>query len=131
MPENPNTPEWVRMEVKKDVVVGKFIVDITLHPEKTRPKNVGELKVALGDAANFYHVTDETPVDFIDTPIDRLKIRLPPKSMVEAAVAMFDDQFPLGRYPQPKYLSDLFGQSLTADQLFYARIGDYTTSECA
>jgi len=118
------------MEVVDAEAVGRFLVGLVLKPKNPRPQTVGEFKAALGAALKF-HVPDDTPVDFIDTPMNRLKIRLPPQSMVEDAITRFNSGLPLSRYPMPTYMSDIMNENVTADQLFYARIGDYTTSECA
>ena len=131
MSQDDNTPEWVRMKVVDSQAVGKFIVDLALHPEKRRPKNVSQLKSELGGAVIFNLVQDDTPVTFIDTPMNEIVIRLPPKAMVEDALKTFIENFNMAKYPIPDYVSNILGGNITPQELFFRRIGDYTTSECA
>ena len=133
MPQMANTPAWARMEVINAVELGKYLVGLVQNADKDgRPKTVGDLIEKVGDSVNFYNVTPTDEVQFIDTPTDKIVIRLPPLQLINAAERQFRDaDFKLSMYPKPKYISDILSQSITPEYLFYARIGDYSTSECA
>ena len=126
---------WKRISVTDYASLGKKIVEWTLNPE-TRPRTIDEFEYQLVGALKVVDKTKTTKVNFIDTPLDTILIRLPPREILQEAKDTYSNpKLPIDQYDFPSYyeidLDKLKGKGTTPAELFYASVGDYTTSECA
>jgi hypothetical protein len=126
---------WKRVDIIDHALVGRRMVDWTLN-RQPRPTTMQEFVTAMTGALTVRDLTKTTTFGgFIDTPLDTLKFRLPPASMIQQAESTYTNpSFDIVNYPLPQYygvdLNKLKQAGLTAAELFYSRVGDYTTQEC-
>ena len=126
---------WKRISVTDYRLLGQKIVDWTLYPGN-RPRTIAEFEDQLKGALTVVDKTKTTKLNFIDTPMDTILIRLPPREILQQAQATYTNtSLPLDQYGFPSYYEiDMDKQKAlgtTPADLFYASVGDYTTSECA
>jgi hypothetical protein len=122
-----------RMMIVDAAQVGRKIVEWTLD-ERTRPKSFAEFKEQLEGGLK---IVDKNATDFklVPTPPDTIVIRLPPRELIEKARAQYSAAGAKpGDYPFPEFLpidvDKLTTQGVTAEELFYSFVGNYTTAEC-
>jgi hypothetical protein len=133
-----SAPTWKRIRVINHRLLGEKIVEWTLNPA-TRPRTIQEFQDQLTYALQVIDPTKTTKLNFIDTPMDTILIRLPPKEILQEAKDTYSNtNLPLEEYGFPPYyeidkihLDKLKQTGVTAADLFYSSVGDYTTSECA
>ena len=98
----------------------------------TRPETVDELKEQLDGIAV---VPDRIKtVEFVQSTLDHLILRLPVKEMIEESLERMTDPMGDGRYPLPQFYADHyrpgFGPVMTPLDTLLARVGDYTIAQC-
>ena len=73
-------------------------------------------------------------VEFVQSTLDHLVIRLPAKEMIEESVERMSDPMGSGRYPLPQFYADHcrpgFGPVMTPLDTLLARVGDHTIAQC-
>ena len=126
-----------RIEVGDHVALGKQITKWCRADPSERPQTIKEAKeelAAAGAGVTFpaERFSDDSPVFFIDTPLDAWVVRLPPRELMAESIDRIKTG---GGYPAdhlPKYYQAylMAGQEYDEDFL-YARIGDYTVAQCA
>jgi hypothetical protein len=126
---------WKRISVIDHRLLGQKIVEWTLNPA-TRPRTIEEFQYQLTGALTVVDPTKTTKLNFIDTPMDTILIRLPPKEILQQAKDTYSNAaISMDQYDFPPYyevdLAKLKIKGVTAADLFYSSVGDYTTSECA
>ena len=97
----------------------------------TRP-DVDELKEQLDGIAT---VPDRIKtVEFVQSTLDHLILRLPVKEMIEESLERMSDPIGDGGYPLPQFYADHyrpgFGPVMTPLDTLLARVGDYTIAQC-
>jgi hypothetical protein len=125
----PSSP--MRLEILDHAEVGRKIVQWTIDPA-TRPKDFADFKNQL---ASGLRIVDPniTKFELVETPPDKVVIRLPEKDMIERAKTEYTHpSFPPYRFPFPGYLPVNLQRvaGITAEELFYSAVGSYTTAEC-
>ena len=124
-----NGEKRVKILPGKHRFVGEKMVKWALG-EEPRPKSIEDLKKELGDAVELSPVLKK--VEFIDTPLETALFRLPPREMVQAS----RNRVRRSDFEKAEYLLPSFYEvkaediALTPEQLFHARVADYTTGEC-
>ena len=126
---------WKRISVTDYQLLGQKIVEWTLDPG-TRPRTIAEFEYQLTGALTVVDKTKTTKLNFIDTPLDTILIRLPPREILQQAKDTYSNTSLLvDQYDFPSYYEiDIVKQKAMGTKpadLFYASVGDYTTSECA
>jgi hypothetical protein len=126
---------WKRISVTNYPQLGKKIVEWTLNPE-TRPRTIDEFEYQLTGALKVVDKTKTTKLNFIDTPLDTILIRLPPREILQRAKDTYSGpKLLIDQYDFPPYYeidrAKMKQEGTTPEDLFYASVGDYTTSECA
>jgi hypothetical protein len=126
---------WKRISVTDYGLLGKKIVDWTLNPGN-RPRTIAEFEQQLTGALTVVDKTKTTKVNFIDTPLDTILIRLPPREILQQARDTYSNaSLTVDQYDFPPYYevdkAKMSEAGTTPADLFYSSVGDYTTSECA
>ena len=124
--------KWMRAEATDPIMMGRKIVEWTLHPE-TRPTTFDEFKDQVRGALEISEKI--TGFQLVDTPQNTLVIRLPAVAPLEAAWNEYKTPgVTVENYAFPKYLhvdKEMIKQdNTTPEQLFHGSVGDYTTKEC-
>ena len=125
---NPPIP---RIEVEDYIEMGRLVADWAADPA-SRPRTLGALKAQLAGIA----VIPERirSVEFVQSTLDHLVIRLPAKEMIEESVERMSDPMGTGRYPLPQFYADHcrpgFGPVMTPLDTLLARVGDHTIAQC-
>jgi hypothetical protein len=120
-----------RIEVADFIEMGKLVAQWVEDPA-SRPATVEELKRQLDGIAV---VPDRIrKVEFCQSTLDTLVLRLPVKEMIEESIASMTDPMGDGRYPLPQFYSDFyrpgFAPVMTPLDTLMARVGDYTIAQC-
>jgi len=137
---------WKRVNIIDSGVIGRKIVEWTLdshtRPDQNSPKGFEEFKRQLQEGLEIIDskITGFPEIvgfELVETPINKIVIRLPPKEMIEKAIEKYTDpSFKVEDYPLPSYLSKYSSIDLqkltgiTPEELFYSSVGSYTTAEC-
>lgn len=116
----------VRVLPGQHAKLGEKMIEWLLHPSR-RPKDIKQLAGQLAGIAELDKVLKY--VEFIDTPMEVAKFRLPPREMVEASLQRAQN-VDIADYGLPDFYGDGADPGLTPLELFQSRIGDYTTGEC-
>jgi hypothetical protein len=126
---NPVEPEdpapLPRMAVKDHALLGRKVAEWAKDPA-SRPKTVTEFRQQLLDVDPGATIPDRiTGVLFVQPTWDTLVVRLPTKELIE------ESERNMSRTPAKYKMPDFYSKtSLSALELLYSRIGDYTISEC-
>jgi hypothetical protein len=120
-----------RIEVADYIEMGRLVAQWSADPA-TRPGTVQELKEQLDGIAV---VPDRIKtVEFTQSTLDHLVLRLPVKEMMEQSIERMSDPMGDGRYPLPQFYGDHFrpgfGPVMTPLDTLLARVGDYTIAQC-
>ncbi len=120
-----------RIEVADYIEMGRLVAQWAADPS-TRPADVDELKEQLDGVAI---VPDRIrSVEFVQSTLDHLVLRLPVKEMIEESIERMSDPLGDGRYPLPQFYADHyrpgFGPVMTPLDTLLARVGDYTIAQC-
>src|SRR5438067_1872286 len=132
----PMDAMWKRITMIDHEIVGKKIVEWTLDPG-TRPTTIEAFEKQLAGGLTVKDKTRTTKLNFIDTPYDTILIRLPPREIIQQAKDAYSATPPpsVDDYPFPAYYrvdpAKVKAAMITAEDLFYSSVGDYTTAECA
>lgn len=124
-------PPIPRIEVADFIEMGRLVAQWSVDPA-TRPRDVAELAEQLDGIA----VVPERirNVEFVQSTLDTLVLRLPVKEMLEESLEKMTDPMGDGRYPLPQFYSDHyrpgFGPVMTPLDTLLARVGDYTIAQC-
>ena len=124
-------PPIPRIEVADFIEMGRLVAQWSAEPA-TRPGNVADLKDQLDGIAT---VPDRIKtVEFVQSTLDHLILRLPVKEMIEESLERMADPIGDGRYPLPQFYADHyrpgFGPVMTPLDTLLARVGDYTIAQC-
>ncbi len=125
---------WKRTTMIDHPRVGRKIVEWTLDPD-TRPHTMDEFCEQLEGALVVKDRTKTSKFKLIETPMDTILIRLPPREIIVQAKAKYSDPtLSLDQYEFPPfYKIDMVQQrksGISPEELFYSMVGDYTTAEC-
>lgn len=120
-----------RIEVTDFIEMGRLVAEWSLNP-KSRPADVAELIDQLDGIAT---VPDRIKhVEFVQSTLDHLILRLPVKEMIEESIDRMSDPMGNGQYPLPQFYADNyrpgFGPVMTSLDTLFARVGDYTIAQC-
>ena len=129
--QNVAKPLIPRIEVADYIEMGRLVAQWATDPA-TRPGDVAELKEQLDGIAV---VPDRIKtVEFVQSTLDHLILRLPVKEMIEESLERMSDPIGDGRYPLPQFYADHyrpgFGPVMTPLDTLLARVGDYTIAQC-
>jgi hypothetical protein len=122
-----------RMIIDDAALVGRKIVEWTLD-KSTRPKSFPEFKEQLEGGLRIVD-PKVTGCELVETPDHKIVIRLPPAHLIKEAMAQYSAK---GIRPEdyrfPEFLPidrhKLMTVGVTAEELFYSFVGNYTTAEC-
>ena len=120
-----------RIEVADFIEMGKLIAGWATGKVK-QPQTAKELAEQLDGIA----VVPERikTVEFVQSTLDHLILRLPVREMIEESERNLSDPMTNGRYPFPQFYEDFyspgFGPVMTPLETLYARVGDYTIAQC-
>jgi len=118
-------PPHPRMAVKDYALLGRKVAEWAKDPA-SRPRTVAEFRKQLLDVDKGATIPDRiTGVLFVQPTWDTLVIRLPTKELIEESEANMNPTDAI--YMVPEFYKNT---SLSALELLYSRIGDYTISEC-
>jgi hypothetical protein len=127
--------KWSRMIILDAAQVGRKIVEWTLYPN-SRPKK-GDFQGFKEQLEGGLRIVDDKVTDFelVETQSNTIKIRLPPEDLIRKAMAQYSAKGAEPKdYPFPGFLpidvDKLTTQGVTAEELFYSFVGNYTTAEC-
>ena len=120
-----------RIDVADYIEMGRLVAQWATDPA-TRPADVAEFKRQLDGIAV---VPDRIKsVEFVQSTLDHLVLRLPVKEMIEESLERMTDPLDHGRYPLPQFYADHyrpgFGPVMTPLDILLARVGDYTIAQC-
>ncbi len=119
------------IEVSDYIEMGRLVALWAADPA-SRPRNVAALRAQLAGIA----VLPERlkTVEFVESTLDHLVVRLPVKEMIEESLDQVTDPMGNGRYPLPQFYADHyrpgFGPVMTPLDTLLARIGDSTIAQC-
>jgi hypothetical protein len=127
----PTKPPISRIEVTDYIEMGRIVAEWASDPQ-TQPATVEQLKEQLDGIAV---VPDRIrSVEFVQSTLDHLILRLPVKEMIEESLERMSDPMGDGRYPLPSFYSDCcrpgFGPVMTPLDTLLARVGDDTIAQC-
>ena len=128
--QNVAKPLIPQIEVADYIEMGRIVAQWATEPA-TRPRDVDELKQQLDGIAV---VPDRIrTVEFVQSRLDHLVLRLPAKEMIEESLERMSDPFCDGRYPLPQFYADHcrpgFGPVMTPLDTLLARVGDHTIAQ--
>ncbi len=124
-------PPISRIDVADYIEMGRLVAQWATDPA-TQPKDVDALRDQLDGIA----VVPERikTVEFVQSTLDHLILRLPVREMVEESLERMTDPMGDGRYPLPQFYADFyrpgFGPVMTPLDTLLARVGDYTIAQC-
>jgi hypothetical protein len=123
----PPTPQ---IEVADYIEMGRLVAQWATEPA-SRPADVEELKKQLDGIAV---VPDRIrTVEFAQSTLDHLVLRLPEKEMIEESLGRISDPMGDGRYPLPQFYEDFhkpgFEPVMRPLDTLLARVGDYTIAQ--
>ena len=120
-----------RIEVEDYIEIGRLVAEWAADPA-SRPKDLGALKAQLAGVAVIPERIKS--VEFVQSTLDHLIIRLPAREMIEESVERMSDPMASGRYPMPQFYADHcrpgFGPVMTPLDTLLARVGDHTIAQC-
>ena len=119
-----------RIEVADYIEMGRLVAQWATDPA-TRPGTSPSSRQLDGIAV----VPDRIKsVEFVQSTLDHLVLRLPVKEMIEESLERMTDPMGDGRYPLPQFYADHyrpgFGPVMTPLDILLARVGDYTIAQC-
>jgi hypothetical protein len=132
-----------KLEISDDILWGKLVKSWATgnnyvapnRPAPAIPRSQEELLAQAADVGLTITFPDGmVGLEIIQYSSQTAVIKLPPKSMVEAAEAEFEK--PDALYPMPRFYDDFFGARLPQMvkkellDLHAARIGDYSIRNC-
>lgn len=125
---------WKRLEMIDRAAAGRKIVEWTLDPS-TRPTTIAAFQKQMEGAMRVKDPSKTTKINFIDTPLDTILIRLPPAIIIQEAKDKYTDPATtVDDFPFPPYYhadtAKIKADGITAEELFFSSVGDYTTTEC-
>lgn len=120
-----------RIEVTDYIEMGRLVAQWSIDPD-TRPANVAELAEQLDGIAVLPERIRH--VEFAQSTLDTLVLRLPVPEMLEESIDRMSDPMAGGSYPLPQFYADHyrpgFGPVMTSLDTLLARVGDYTIAQC-
>lgn len=120
-----------RIEVADFIEMGRLVAEWSTNP-KSRPANVAELVDQLDGIATVPERIKH--VEFVQSTLDTLILRLPVKEMLEESIDRMSDPMATSQYPLPQFYADHyrpgFGPVMTSLDTLLARVGDYTIAQC-
>jgi hypothetical protein len=128
---NVPKPPIPRIDIADYIEMGRLVAQWATD-RSTCPETVAELKDQLDGIAT---VPDRIKtVEFVQSTMDHLILRLPVKEMIEESLERMSDPNGDGRYPLPQFYSDFyrpgFAPVMTPLDTLFARVGDYTIAQC-
>ncbi len=120
-----------RIEVADYIEMGRLVAQWAVDPA-TWPRDVAQLKEQLDGIAEVPERIKH--VEFVQSTLDTLVLRLPVKQMIEESLEAMTDPMGDTRYPLPQFYADHyrpgFGPVMTPLDTLLARVGDYTIAQC-
>lgn len=120
-----------RIEVADFIEMGRLVAEWSIDPS-TRPACVEDLAAQLDGIAVLPERIKH--VEFVQSTLDTLVLRLPVREMIEESLEKMSDPMGDGRYPLPQFYADHyrpgFGPVMTPLDTLLARVGDYTIAQC-
>jgi hypothetical protein len=126
-----DTSQLELIEVADHIEMGRLVVDWATG-RTPRPADIDEFKRQVHGIAV---VPDRIKtLEFVQGTEEHLVVRLPVRSMMEAAVREMSDPDHDWRYPMPPFYGDFYRPGLgpmhSPLELLMARVGDYTIAQC-
>ena len=115
-----------RVTILDCVGFGKKIAEWAKFPG-SRPATPDDMRAQCKDLA--FIPERITSLEMVESTLDKLVIKLPPKEMVEESERIIPG---LASYPVPAYYYQKFlnGSAMTNEDFLYSRIADYTIGQC-
>ncbi len=126
--QNDDSKPIPRVEISDYAAMGRKVLEWA-KSESARPTTIEELKTQL---AEFATVPDRLKhIEFVQSTLDKLVIRLPPIEMAEEGrerAARLDSD---GSYNEPRFYKDrIVAGDIGNLEYFFSRVGDYTIAQC-
>ena len=117
-----------RIEISDYAAMGRKVLEWA-SSEDARPETVAELKTQLAEIAD---VPDRIKhVEFVQSTLERLVIRLPPVEMAQEGLERAANLGQDGNYQEPAFYRDrILGGDIGNLEYFFSRVGDYTIAQC-
>lgn len=127
MPEDQTKP-ITRVVISDYAAMGRQVLKWA-ESEDARPKTIDEIKEQLADIAD---VPDRIKhIEFVQSTLERLVIRLPPIEMALEGLARVENLGPADDYREPRFYKDkILGGDVGNLEFFFSRVGDYTIAQC-
>lgn len=119
------------VEVADYIELGRLVADWSRSPD-SRPVSIAQLASQLDGVARVPGSFKR--VRFVESEPDVLTIRLPDPQLLDEAMLKMETHLVGERYMLPNFYDDIyrnrFGPVMSPLDTFFARIGDYTISQC-
>ena len=126
--QESDTKPISRVEIADYAAMGRKVLEWAAS-ENSRPTSAAQFREQLAKIAD---VPDRIKdVEFVQSTLEKLYIRLPPVEMAEEGRRRAENLGAVGHYDEPRFYRD---RILSGDvgnlEYFFSRVGDYTIAQC-